>query len=62
MYQIIYLILYKFVDLGPIVYYSDAFTYLDNFIILFSIIDMASSTEEYTDSTGGVKTKMFILS
>jgi hypothetical protein len=45
--------LVKFIGLGPIVYYSDAFTYLDTFIIIFSIIDMASPTETDTDSTAG---------
>jgi len=45
--------LVKFVGLGPIVYYSDAFTYLDTFIIIFSIVDMASPTETDTDSTAG---------
>ena len=49
--------LVKFVGLGPIVYYSDAFTYLDTFIIVFSIIDMASPTEEDTDSTAGGQKK-----
>ena len=45
--------LVKFVGLGPIVYYSDAFTYLDTFIIIFSIVDMASPTQTDTDSTAG---------
>ena len=45
--------LVKFVGLGPIVYYSDAFTYLDTFIIIFSIVDMASPSETDTDSTAG---------
>ena len=49
--------LVKFVGLSPIVYYSDAFTYLDTFIIVFSIIDMASPTEEDTDSMSGGKKK-----
>ena len=32
----------KFIGLGPIVYYSDPFTYLDTFIIIFSIIEITS--------------------
>jgi hypothetical protein len=42
--------LVKFVGLGPIVYYSDPFTYLDSFIIVFSIVDMASPTDSSDDS------------
>ena len=49
--------LVKFVGLGPIVYYSDAFTYLDTFIIVFSIVDMASPSEDDTDSIQGGKKK-----
>ena len=49
--------LVKFVGLGPIVYYSDAFTYLDTFIIVFSIIDMSSPDDTNTDSTAGSKKK-----
>ena len=49
--------LVKFIGLGPIVYYSDAFTYLDTFIIIFSIIDMASPSDEDTDSIQGGKKK-----
>ena len=49
--------LVKFVGLGPIVYYSDAFTYLDSFIIVFSIIDMSSPTNTDTDSTAGSQKK-----
>jgi hypothetical protein len=53
--------LVKFIGLGPIVYYSDAFTYLDTFIIVFSIIDMSSPADTDTDSTaGGKKKKCFI--
>lgn len=52
--------LVKFVGLGPIVYYSDAFTYLDTFIIIFSIVDMASPTQTDTDSTAGNSKKCFI--
>ena len=47
----------KFIGLGPIVYYSDAFTYLDTFIIVFSIIDMASPSDDDTDSIQGGKKK-----
>ena len=45
----------KFIGLGPIVYYSDPFTYLDTFIIIFSIIDMATPSSTDTDSTVGAK-------
>ena len=41
--------LVKFVGLGPLVYYSDPFTYLDSFIIIFSIIDMASPSDNTDD-------------
>jgi len=34
----------KFIGLGPIIYFSDAFTYLDLAIIGFAILDMASPT------------------
>ena len=49
--------LVKFIGLGPIVYYSDPFTYLDTFIIAFSIIDMASTSDDDTDSIQGAKKK-----
>ena len=49
--------LVKFVGLSPIVYYSDAFTYLDTFIIVFSIIDMVSPSEDDTDTISGGKKK-----
>ena len=45
----------KFIGLGPIVYYSDPFTYLDTFIIIFSIIDMSTPTSNDTDNTLGAK-------
>ena len=45
----------KFIGLGPIVYYSDPFTYLDTFIIIFSIIDMSTPSSNDTDSTIGKK-------
>ena len=45
----------KFIGLGPIGYYSDPFTYLDTFIIIFSIIDMSAPTTTDTDSTVGAK-------
>ena len=58
-FNVVYMFEYlvKFVGLGPIVYYSDAFTYLDTFIIVFSIIDMSSPTDTDTDSTAGSKKK-----
>ena len=39
----------KFIGLTPLVYYSDPFSYLDTFIIVFSIIDLALP-EENSDS------------
>ena len=53
----VYIIEYvvKFIGLGPLVYYSDPFTYLDTFIIIFSIVDMATPTSTDTDSTVGAK-------
>ena len=45
----------KFIGLGPIVYYSDPFTYLDTLIIIFSIIDMSTPSSNDTDSTIGKK-------
>ena len=47
----------KFIGLGPIVYYSDPFTYLDTFIIIFSIIDMVTPSDDDTDSIQGGKKK-----
>jgi hypothetical protein len=42
----------KFVGLGPIVYFSDLFTYLDVFIIGFAILDMATATDNSSNNTG----------
>ena len=36
----------KFIGLGPLVYYSDAFTYLDTLIIAFAILDMCTPNED----------------
>ena len=36
----------KFIGLGPFVYYSDAFTYLDTLIIAFAILDMCTPNED----------------
>jgi len=36
----------KFIGLGPFLYYSDAFTYLDTLIIAFAIVDMATPNED----------------
>ena len=41
----------KFIGLGPIIYFSDAFTYLDVIIIVFAIVDMASPSTN-TDEIG----------
>ena len=43
--------LVKFIGLGPLVYYSDAFTYLDTLIIAFAILDMATPNEDTGSST-----------
>ena len=42
----------KFIGLGPIVYYSDAFTYLDTLIIAFAILDMASGSNGSGEEIG----------
>ena len=41
----------KFIGLGPLVYYSDAFTYLDTLIIAFAILDMATPSEDTSTSS-----------
>ena len=45
----------KLIGLGPIVYFSDAFTYLDLVIIIFAIVDMASSSDSSADTIGANK-------
>ena len=45
----------KFIGLGPIVYFSDAFTYLDTIIIAFAILDMCTPSTEDTDQIGSKK-------
>ena len=45
----------KFIGLGPIVYFSDAFTYLDLLIIAFAIVDMISPDDNSADSIGANK-------
>ena len=45
----------KFIGLGPIVYFSDAFTYLDLLIIAFAIVDMISPADNSADSIGANK-------
>ena len=47
--------LMKLVGLGPIVYFSDPFTYLDFFIIIFAIIDMTGSSSSSADTIGSNK-------
>ncbi len=42
----------KFIGLGPIVYYSDAFTYLDTLIIAFAIVDMVGGSDSTDDEIG----------
>ena len=45
----------KFIGLTPLVYFSDAFTYLDTIIICFAIVDMVSPTNNDTDVVGAKK-------
>ena len=45
----------KFIGLGPIVYFSDPFTYLDLVIIIFAIVDMTSSSSSSADTIGSNK-------
>ena len=46
----------KFIGLGPFVYFSDAFTYLDTLIIAFAILDMCTPNENTESaSTGKVR-------
>ena len=45
--------LVKFIGLGPLVYYSDAFTYLDTLIIAFAVLDMATPNEDTGESSKG---------
>ena len=45
----------KFCGLGPVIYFSDPFTYLDLLIIAFAIVDMASPTTVDTDEIGANK-------
>ena len=45
----------KFLGLTPLVYYSDAFTFLDTLIICFAILDMATPTNNDTEIVGSKK-------
>ena len=45
----------KFIGLSPLVYYSDAFTYLDTIIICFAVLDMATPNSNDTDEVVGSK-------
>ena len=45
----------KLIGLGPIVYFSDAFTYLDLLIIAFAIFDMATASDNAADTIGANK-------
>ena len=45
----------KFIGLSPLVYYSDAFTYLDTVIIAFAIIDMATTSNNSDEAVGTKK-------
>ena len=45
----------KFIGLTPLVYYSDAFTFLDTIIICFAIVDMASPGNNDIDEVVGAK-------
>ena len=55
----------KFIGLGPFVYYSDAFTYLDTLIIAFAILDMATPNEDTgvatTDKMRNVSSQLSFL-
>ena len=52
----------KFIGLGPIVYFSDAFTYLDVVIIVFAILDMATPTSSTDNEIGAKKSAIASLS
>ena len=45
----------KFIGLSPLVYYSDAFTYLDTVIIAFAILDMATPSNTDDEQLGSKK-------
>ena len=45
----------KFVGLSPLVYYSDAFTYLDTLIIAFAVLDMATPSNTDDEQVGSKK-------
>ena len=55
----------KFIGLGPFVYYSDAFTYLDTLIIAFAVLDMCTPNEDTgtasTDRMRNVSSKLSFL-
>ena len=55
----------KFIGLGPFLYYSDAFTYLDTLIIAFAILDMATPNEdtgvESTDKIRNLSSQLSFL-
>ena len=55
----------KFIGLGPFVYYSDAFTYLDTLIIAFAILDMCTPNEDTgsasTDKVRNVSSQLSFL-
>ena len=45
----------KFIGLSPLVYYSDAFTYLDSVIIAFAILDLATPSNTDDEQVGSKK-------
>ena len=45
----------KFIGLTPLVYFSDAFTYLDTLIIIFAVVDMVTPNNNDTDIVGSKK-------
>ena len=55
----------KFIGLGPFVYYSDAFTYLDTLIIAFAVLDMSTPDEDTgiasTDKVRNVSSQLSFL-
>ena len=52
----------KFIGLGPIVYYSDPFTYLDTIIIAFAIMDFIIPSQVEGQEQVGAKTSTSVVS
>ena len=45
----------KFIGLSPLVYYSDAFTYLDTIIIAFAVLDLVTPSNTDDEQVGSKK-------